>query len=834
MDNDSITSKIHNYALEEIMGERFGRYSKYIIQDRAIPDVRDGLKPVQRRIIFAMYRDKNTYDKQFKKCANAVGNVMGKFHPHGDSSIYEALVRMSQEWKQNHILVSVDGNNGSIDGDGPAAMRYTECRLAKISEELLKDIDKDTVNMAWNYSDTIKEPTVLPAKFPNLLVNGSSGISAGYATNIPPHNLNEVIDATIKRIDSPNCKFESIMEIIKGPDFPTGGVVEGIEDIKQAFKTGKGKVVVKAKYEFVKNKGKEQIIITEIPFEVNKQELVKKIDDIRLDKKIDGIAEVRDESDKDDFVRIAIDLKAGADKDLVINYLLKNTQLQCNYAYNMVVIANRRPKLLGIVEILDAYIEHLKDVIKKRSAFDLAVARKELHIAEGLIKALSILDEVIATIRASKNKADAKINLQDKFGFSDVQAEAIVVLQLYKLTNTDVVELEEKVANLKKIIAALEEILASENKLNLVAKDELRKIKKEYGRERRTEIKEEITEINISAEDLIVKENVMVVLTKQGYIKKVPMKSYAAGNGDETALKPGDYVLNIYETNTVNKIAIFTKLGNYIFIPVNDIPWSKWKDLGKHVSNLVTLDPNDEVLTSYVVTSQTEDNNIIFVTKDGMVKRSPLSSFIVSRYTKSYTAMKLKDKDFITNITLEKENVILVTKSGYYISYKAKEIPLVTTKSGGVKGINLKDDEVIAGLCYDETSEFINVFTNKCTAKRIRLADLSQLSRAKRGSTLIKKVKTNPYNIINALVTTTKDKIGLTYLEDIGVLKNTDISILDLESTGSSIAKKQFMSSFVFTNIEKIEEDKPNTKKKTKSKEEEHQEELEFIDSFKI
>ena len=834
MDNDSITSKIHNYALEEIMGERFGRYSKYIIQDRAIPDVRDGLKPVQRRIIFAMYRDKNTYDKQFKKCANAVGNVMGKFHPHGDSSIYEALVRMSQEWKQNHILVSVDGNNGSIDGDGPAAMRYTECRLAKISEELLKDIDKDTVNMAWNYSDTLKEPTVLPAKFPNLLVNGSSGISAGYATNIPPHNLSEVIDATIKRIDSPNCKFDSIMEIIKGPDFPTGGVVEGIEDIKRAFKTGKGKVVVKAKYEFVKNKGKEQIIITEIPFEVNKQELVKKIDDIRLDKKIDGIAEVRDESDKDDFVRIAIDLKAGADKDLVINYLLKNTQLQCNYAYNMVVIANRRPKLLGIVEILDAYIDHLKDVIKKRSAFDLEVARKELHISEGLIKALSILDEVIATIRASKNKADAKVNLQNKYGFTENQAEAIVVLQLYKLTNTDVVELEEKVKNLLRIIAGLEEILASEAKLNIVAKDELRKIKKEYGRERRTEIKEEITEISISAEDLIVKENVMVVLTKQGYIKKVPMKSYSAANGDETALKPGDYVLNIYETNTINKIAIFTKLGNYIYIPVNDIPWSKWKDLGKHVSNLVTLDPNDEVLTSYIVTNQTEDNNIIFVTKDGMVKRSPLSSFIVSRYTKAYTAMKLKENDYITNISLEKENVILVTKSGYYISYKAKEIPLVTTKSGGVKGINLKDDEVIAGLSYDDSSEFINIFTNKCTAKRIRITDLSQLSRAKRGSTLIKKVKTNPYNIINALVTTTKDKIGLTYLEDIGILKNTDISILDLESTGSSIAKKQFINSFVFTNIEKIEEDKPNGKKKNKSKEEEHQEELEFLDSFKI
>ena len=822
-----VINKIHNYALEEIMGERFGRYSKYIIQDRAIPDVRDGLKPVQRRIIFAMYRDKNTYDKQFKKCANAVGNVLGKFHPHGDTSVYDALVRMSQDWKQNHILIEVDGNNGSIDGDPPAAMRYTETRLAKIAEEMLKDLDKGSVPMALNYSDTILEPTVLPAKFPNLLVNGSTGISAGYATNIPPHNLNEVIDATIKRIDSPNCKLDTILEIVKGPDFPTGGIVEGVDGVKSAFTTGKGKVVVSCRYTFEKNKSKEQIVISEIPFEVNKQQLVKKIDDIRLDRKIEGIQEVRDESDKDAQVRIVIDLKPGADKNLVMNYLLKNTDCQCNYNYNMVAIVNRRPKLLGILGIIDGYIAHVKEVVRARSEFDLATAKKEMHYNEGLIKAISILDDVIRVIRASKNKADAKENLVKEFGFTIEQAEGIVTLQLYKLTNTDIVELQERLEMLKKIIAALEAILSDETKLCGVIKDELRKIKKEYGTPRKTEIREEAREINISAEDLIIKENVMVVLTKQGYIKKVPIKSYTAANGEETTVKPGDYAVNIFDTTTVNKLLIFTKLGNYIYIPINDIPFCKWKDLGKHVSNLVTTNPEDEVITSIVV------NEVVFFTKNGMVKRTPISDFVVSRYTKLYTSMKLKDDDIITNIERAKDNTLIVTKTGYYISYKTNEIPVASAKASGVKGINLKDDEVVSGLQYNVADEFLNIFTNQKTAKRIRLTDLTQLTRAKRGSMVIKKVKTTNYEIVTSLITMTKDQIGLTMLEDIGILKNTDIPIMDLASTGSSIAKKKFLSAFVFTDIESIGE--AEVKKEVKPKEPvDKQEELKFVEEFKI
>ena len=829
---EEILKRIHDYSLEEIMSSRFARYSKYIIQDRAIPDVRDGFKPVQRRIIYAMYRDKNTFDKQFKKCANAVGNVLGKYHPHGDSSVYEALIRMSQSWKQNHILVEVDGNNGSIDGDGPAAYRYTECRLAKISEELLKDIDKDTVIMAPNYSDTLMEPTVLPAKFPNLLVNGTNGISAGYATNIPPHNLIEVCDAVIKRIDSPNCHEDTIFEIIKGPDFPTGAIVEGINGIKDAFKTGRGKLIVTSKCEFVKNKGKDQIVITEIPFEVNKQLLVRKIDDIRYDKKIDGISEVRDESDKDSTIRIVIDLKAGTDKELILKYLLKNTELQTTYNYNMVCIDKRRPRLLGIIPIIDAYIEHQKEVITKRTKFDLDFALKEMHITEGLVKAISILDEVIAVIRSSKNKADAIINLVKNFDFTEEQATAIVMLQLYRLTNTDITVLNEKLANLRKIIEELKMILSDENKLKAVIKDEIRRIKKEYGTPRKTEIRAEVKEIKIDEKELIPREDVIVVLTNEGYIKRVSIKSQTATD-DETALKPGDYVISSFKTNTINKLCVITKLGNYLYIPIHEIPACKWKDLGKHVSNLVTISPDDRVVSSYVVNEEIANPIISIFTKNGMVKRSYLNDFIVSRYNKTYTAMKLKDNDEIVSTCINKENTIIVTKDGYYLTYNTEEIPIVSPKAAGVKGINLKDDYVIMGTNYNDNDEYINIFTNQNTAKRVKLKDLNSLSRAKRGSTLIKKVKSTNYEIISAFLTNSKDMIGFVSGEDVNIIKNSDISIMDASSTGSVYTKLKVSSVFIIKDI-KVIDDKSIVLPKEKDKSSEELTIDNFIDDFKL
>lgn len=831
---EEVLKRIHDYSLEEIMGERFARYSKYIIQDRAIPDVRDGLKPVQRRIIYAMYRDKNTYDKQFKKCANAVGNVLGKYHPHGDSSVYDALIRMSQSWKQNHILVEVDGNNGSIDGDGPAAYRYTECRLSKISEELLKDIDKDTVMMAPNYSDTLLEPTVLPAKFPNLLVNGTNGISAGYATNIPPHNLIEVCDAVIKRIDSPNCHEDSIYEIIKGPDFPTGGIVEGLDGIKSAFKTGRGKLIVTSKSEFQKNKGKDQIVISEIPFEVNKALLVKKIDDIRFEKKLDGIAEVRDESDKDSNIRIVIDLKPGADKELVLNYLLKNTELQTTYNYNMVCIDKRRPRLLGIIPIIDAYIDHQKDVILKRTNFDLAFARKEMHITEGLVKAISILDEVIAVIRASKNKPDAIENLVKKFDFTTEQATAIVMLQLYRLTNTDITVLNEKLENLRKIIEELTGILNDESKLKGVIKDELRRMKKEYGVPRKTEISETVKEIKIDQTDLITKEDVIIVLTNDGYLKRVPIKSHNSADG-ETALKPGDYVICYKQTNTLNKLCIFTSRGNYLYLPIHEIPSCKWKDLGKHISNFVTISPDDKTVNAFIISENVTNPEVTMFTREGMVKRTNLNDFIVSRYSKAYTAMKLKDTDEVVNVCITKPNVLIVTKTGYYLNYMASEIPLSGPKAAGVKGINLKDDNVISGICYSEKDEYIDIFTNQKTAKRVKLSELNMLSRAKRGTTLIKKVKSTNYEIIKAFSTSTKDIIGIKSKDDIYLVKNSDIPIMDKESTGSVILKQTISDVFISQELDIIKDEDIELPKV--KKEEEKIQELtidDFLNDFKL
>ena len=802
---ETVLNKIHEYSLEEIMEERFARYSKYIIQDRAIPDVRDGLKPVQRRIIYAMYKDHNTYDKQFKKCANAVGIVLGKYHPHGDSSVYEAMVRMSQDWKQNHILVEIDGNNGSIDGDGPAAYRYTETRLAKITEELLRDIDKNTVMMAPNYSDTLMEPTVLPAKFPNLLVNGTTGISAGYATNIPPHNLSEIIDATILRIEKPDCTLEDIMQIVKGPDFPTGGIVEGIEGIKEAFTKGRGKVVVTSKTEFQKNKGKDQIVVSEIPFEVNKQLLVKKIDDIRIDKKIDGISEVRDESDKDSNIRIVIDLKSGADKNLVLNYLLKNTDLQSNYNYNMVTIVNRRPKLLGIIPIIDAYIAHQREVIKLRSEFDLATAKKEIHTLEGLVKALSILDEVIACIRKSKNKGDARDNLVKEFDFTIEQATAILDLQLYRLTNFDVTVLEDKLEKLRQAILLLNEILSNPKKLDSVIKKELNSIKKEYSIPRKTKINEVVNEIKIDANDLIIKENVITILTHDGYLKKVSKKSYSSSD-EETGLKPGDFVLDMYDTTNLNKILIITSLGNYIYLPIHEITSTKWKELGKHISNYVSISPDDQVVKSFIITDNNKNMELVLYSKYGMVKRTKLSEFIVSRTSKTYTSMKLKDKDTIVSATLKKNNNILITKTGYYLVYNVNEIPVLGTKASGVKGINLKDDELVKGLTYDDNDEYLTLFTNKNTAKRIKINELNSLSRAKRGSTLIKKVKSTNYEIIDAFVTNKNDSLSL-YGDNITVIKNTDIPIMDEVSTGSNISKNKIQNINLNSNIIIIDDD---------------------------
>lgn len=832
----NLIEKIYDYTLEDIMGERFGSYSKYIIQDRAIPDVRDGLKPVQRRILYSMYKEKNTYDRGYRKSAKTVGDVIGNYHPHGDSSIYDAMVRMSQDWKMNNPYIDMHGNNGSIDGDSPAAYRYTEARLAKISNELLKDIDKDTVKMAPNFDDTVLEPTVLPAKFPNLLVNGTMGISAGYATNIPPHNLGEIIDATIHRIDSPNCRLETILDIVKGPDFPTGGIASGKSGLRSAYETGKGKIMVDAKTKFETVKGKTSLIIEEIPFEVNKAALVRKIDEIRIDKKIDGIVEVRDESDKDGL-RIAIDLKKDANQELILNYLKKNTEMQISYNFNMVAIANRRPKQLGILEILDYYIAHQKEVIVKRTEFDLAHAKKRLHIVEGLIKCLSILDEVIKVIRASKNKSDAKDNLVKEFAFTIEQADAIVMLQLYRLTNTDVVELEEEMANLEKIVRGLEAILNNEEILKNVMKDELRKIKKEYATPRKTMIQDEIAEIKIDTSVMIPKEEVIAMITKAGYVKRCSLRSYKSTD-EEATLKDNDYLLGMYQLNTMHTLLLFTNYGNYLYVPVYELPDMKYKDLGKHISNLVPLSDKEEIISVLPISSFESDMDILLASENGMIKRTKISDFKVNRYSKPIVCMKLKDNDRLTTAIKSKYNdVFISTKNGYGLWFDINEIPVVGLKTGGVKAINLKDDQVCSVSNFNsEEIEYISLLTTKSTGKRMKLSEFDKSSRARRGLMILKEVKTNPYNVLKTFALDSKCHIGL--LEDtIQTIKLTELPILDRYSTGGSVTKKEIKDAFVVHTLEEVnqEEEKQEIKKEPIKKQvslKEIDERLMTIDDF--
>lgn len=828
---EDIIKRIHDYALEDIMGDRFGNYAKEIIQDRAIPDARDGLKPVQRRILYAMYKAGNTHEKGYIKCAATVGDVLGKFHPHGDSSVYDAMVRMSQWWKQNTVLVDIHGNNGSMDGDGAAAYRYTEARLAKISSELLKDLDKNTVKWAPNFDDRFMEPTVLPAKFPNLLVNGANGISAGYATNIPPHNLGEVIDATIKRIDSPNCRLDTILEILKGPDFPTGGIACGKQGIIDAFSTGRGKVIVKSKTEFVKEKGKEQIIVHEIPFDVNKASLVNKIDQIRIEKKIEGIAEVRDETDREGL-RIAIDLKSGADKEMILNYLLKNTDLQISYAYNMVAIVNRRPMTLGVLGILDAYISHEKEVILKRTEFDLNHAKKKLEIAEGFIKMVSILDEVIATIRASENKSNAKENLIQKFKFTEVQAETIVTLQLYKLTNTDVLAVEEERRNLILIIKSLEAILSDEEKLKHVMKEELRKIKREYATERKTEIQDEVVEIKIDTTSMIPKEDCIVVVTRDGYLKRVSPRSYSSAEGD-TGLKDGDYVSGLYKLNTLDTLLLFTDNGNYLFVPVHEIPELKWKDLGKHVSNIIKIDPGENVIYSIPVTNFESDEYVTMVTKNGMIKRTKLDEFKVLRYSKPMTCIKLKGDDKLVSVNnSKKDEIFIATHLGYGLRYLIEEVAPTGIKSSGIKAIALKDDYVVSANMFNENDEYLTVITTKNTGKRVKLSEFERLSRARKGTLLIRDVKTNPYYILTTYIVNNRISLALKIGGDYKLVKVTELPILDRYSTGSSLSKVNIKAVLLESKMHEAEKIEAVIKEKTEVSLEKVDERIMTIDDF--
>lgn len=735
------------------MGERFGRYSKYIIQERALPDIRDGLKPVQRRILYSMNKDGNTFDKGYRKSAKSVGNIMGNFHPHGDYSIYDAMVRMSQDWKNREILVEMHGNNGSMDGDPPAAMRYTEARLSEMAGYLLADIEKKTVPFAWNFDDTEKEPTVLPAAFPNLLVNGATGISAGYATDIPPHNLAEVIDAVVYMIDHPTAKLEKLMEFLPGPDFPTGAIIQGADEIKKAYETGKGRVVVRSRCDIEQLKaGKKQIIITEIPYEVNKAVLVKKIDDVRVNNKVPGIAEVRDESDRTGL-RIAIELKKDSDEQTILNYLYKYTDLQINYNFNMVAIDNFTPRQVGLQKILSSYIAHRREIIIARSKFDKEKAEKRLHIVEGLIRVISILDEVIALIRASENKADAKENLKISYDFSEEQAEAIVTLQLYRLTNTDIVTLENEEAALREQIQTLAAIIGDERTMFNLMKKELREVKKIFANPRRSELQDQAESIEIDTASLIVEEETFVSVTKAGYIKRTSPRSFNASTLEEMGKRDDDQLIFLQQAKTTQHLLLFTNLGNAIYRPVHELTDIRWKDIGEHLSQtLMNFDTNEEIIFAELV-ENFDEGTYFAVTKYGQIKRVERKEFTPWRTYKSKSTKyaKLKDAEdvVITVSPVVLDDIMLITEKGYALRFNIEEVPIIGAKAAGVKAVNLKDDDTVASVFISNTSS-IYLLTQRGSLKRMAADDIPVTSRAKRGLQVLRELKSKPHRVFAA------------------------------------------------------------------------------------
>ncbi|MCK8606508.1 DNA topoisomerase IV subunit A [Apilactobacillus ozensis] len=750
-------TNIEKLTLEDIMSDRFSRYSKSIIQERALPDVRDGLKPVQRRILYAMYKDGNTYDKGFRKSAKSVGNVMGNFHPHGDSSIYEALVRMSQEWKLRDPLIEMHGNNGSMDGDPAAAMRYTEARTSKIASEMLRDIDKDTVSWIPNFDDTEQEPVVLPSRFPNLLVNGATGISAGYATEIPPHNLGEVIDAVIYLQKHPDASLDDLMQFVKGPDFPTGGIIQGLDEIKKAYQTGRGRIVVRSKTSIEKLRGGKQLIrVTEIPYEVNKLQLVKQIDEIRINKKIDGIAEVRDESDRNGL-SIAIELKRDVDQQGVFNYLLKNTDLQITYNFNVVAIDKMCPKRLSLKSILSSYLEYQRLIVSNRTKYDLSVAKKREHIVDGLIKALSILDKVINTIRESDNRKDASHNLVETYEFSPAQADSIVALQLYRLTNTDVTKLKAEKNELAGKINEFNHILDDSEKLDNVLKNELLNIKKEYGSSRKTIIEKEIENIKVSNKITIPDETTVVLVSHDGYLKRSSLRSYKASEVDDCGLKEDDYPIFLKQLSTRDHLFMFTNKGHLIYRPVFEITDVKWKDTGEHISQTIGLDADEQIINIFNFKALKENGMFVIATSDGYIKQTEFSKVIPGRTYRSHslTYEKLKDDQakvvkvsYVANNKPDAE-IMIISNVGMASRFMLSDVSVNGPRTTGVKSIELRDEEFVCNMEVVGDNDKIGIITQKGSYKNMLVNEVPITSRGRRGVQILTPLKRNSYEIID-------------------------------------------------------------------------------------
>lgn len=819
-------SKIITTPLEEIMGDRFGRYSKYIIQDRALPDVRDGLKPVQRRILYAMQVDGNTHEHKYRKSAKSVGLIMGNYHPHGDSSIYEAMVRLSQDWKSRIPLIDMQGNNGSIDDDPAAAMRYTEARLAPIAQMMLKDYDKETVKFAPNFDDTEMEPTVLPARYPNLLVNGITGIASGYATNIPPHNLNEVIDATVYRIQHPNCTLDELMNYVKGPDFPTGGIVQGLDGIKDAFTTGKGRVIIRGKTAIEKTKTIQQIIITEIPYEVVKCNMVKKMDEIRINKDIDGIIDVRDESDRNGL-KVVIDIKKDVDANLILNYFYKNTDLQVSYNYNVIAIVDKRPMQLGLAAMLDAFIAHREEVVLRRSRFDLDKKEKRCHILEGLIKCISILDEIIALIRSAKDKGDAKRKIIEAHGFSEAQAEAIVTLRLYRLTNTDVTSLKDEFAQLLNEMEELTEIIENPKMLRKVIINELREVKKAYSSERITQVEDEIEEIKIDKVAMISNDRVMVSVSKDGYVKRVSLRSFTSSNDALPGIKEGDHLIGYMEVNTLDNVLFFTSLGTYGYIPMYEVDENKWKDVGMHFNSKIKMSGDEKIVNAFIIPDFNTDGYFISISKKGMIKKTPVSEYEVSRNNKTMSCMNLgKDDELLaTYLAYDEDEIIITSRNGYVSRYSVDLIPASACKAKGVKAMNLVDDVIASVSILAKEEAHLLVACESGAMKRVKSEDIVVLGRPVKGNLIHKKVKSNPSYVRYTRVVKPNDVLRF-FDGDEYRIEAKEVSIMSREST-YSIPLKLSKDYYLMKNITLVEKREKKVITKTE-KEVEKVEELHF------
>ncbi len=816
--DDNIFDKVNEVDLKKTMESYYIDYAMSVITSRALPDIRDGLKPVQRRILYSMIELNNGPDKPHRKCARIVGDTMGKYHPHGDSSIYDALVKLAQEWNTRYPLVDGHGNFGSVDGDGAAAMRYTEARLSKISMEMLADINKDTVDFAPNFDETEKEPTVLPSRYPNLLVNGTGGIAVGMATNIPPHNLREVIDAVVKIIDNQvqedrETEIDEILEIVKGPDFPTGATILGRQGIEDAYRTGRGKIKIRSVTDIEPmNNGKQRIVVTELPYMVNKARLIKNIADLVKDKKIEGITDLRDESSREGM-RIVIELKKDTNANVVLNQLYKHTQLQDSFGVIMLALVNGEPKVLNLLDMLHYYLEHQKDVVTRRTKYDLNKAEERAHILEGLLIALDNIDRVIEIIRGSKNVGEAKEGLMNEFKLSEVQAQAIVDMRLRALTGLEREKLETEYKELMERIAELKAILADEKKLLGVIKEEILIIATKYGDDRRTKIGFDDDDITI--EDLIKKENTVITMTRLGYIKRMTVDNFRSQNRGGKGIKgmstiDDDFIDTLFMTTTHHYILFFTNSGKVYRMKAYEIPESSRTSRGINIVNLLQLNPGEYITAGVAVKNYDEDKYLFMATRNGIVKKTKLSEYENVRKT-GLAAITLKDGDELiqVKITDNTKDIFLVTKLGMCIRFKETDVRNTGRTSMGVIGMNLIPGDEVIGMQLDSQGTDLLIVSEKGLGKR---TDMEEFTPQRRGGKGVKcyKINSKTGNVVGMKAVNDDNEIMLISSEGIVIrMECSSISELGRITSGVKLMSMDHEKDIIVASIAKVRDKSP-------------------------